>query len=98
MGAEFEKTYLRLEVDPNMVLAKKVSARDLFKRIMKSQLETGMPYLFFKDTVNQANPNKHDGMIGSGNLCQESSPTLNLQKFKKNTSKATKSSEKSKPD
>lgn len=39
---------------------------------MKSQIETGMPYLFFKDTVNRANPNNHDGYIGSGNLCQES--------------------------
>ena len=39
---------------------------------MKSQIETGMPYLFFKDTVNSLNPNSHDGMIGSGNLCQES--------------------------
>lgn len=39
---------------------------------MKSQIETGMPYLFFKDTVNKANPNNHDGYIGSGNLCQES--------------------------
>ena len=82
-GAEFEKTYLRLEVDPNMVLAKKVSARDLFKRIMKSQLETGMPYLFFKDTVNQANPNKHDGMIGSGNLCQESFSNFKPSKIQK---------------
>lgn len=71
-GEQFEELYKRLEQDPNLFLAKKVSARDLFKRIMKSQLETGMPYLFFKDTVNRMNPNKHDGMIGSGNLCQES--------------------------
>ena len=46
--------------------------KKLFKKIMKTQIETGMPYLFFKDTVNGMNPNKHDGMIGSGNLCQES--------------------------
>lgn len=71
-GEHFEEVYQRLEQDTNLTLAKQVSARDLFKRIMKSQLETGMPYLFFKDTVNRMNPNKHDGMIGSGNLCQES--------------------------
>lgn len=53
-------------------LIKQTSARELFKTIMKTQVETGMPYLTFKDAMNRANPNKHDGMIGNGNLCQES--------------------------
>ena len=82
-GEEFEKQYLRFENDPQLRLAKKVEAKDLFKRIMKSQLETGMPYLFFKDTVNQANPNKHDGMIGCGNLCQESFSNFKPSKIRK---------------
>ena len=55
-----------------ITLYKRVSARELFKTIMRSQLETGMPYLWFKDTSNRANPNKHDGYIPGGNLCQES--------------------------
>ncbi len=71
-GDEFEKTYLLLENSEIIEKRKKVSALDVFKQIMKSQVETGMPYLFFKDTVNRANPNSHDGFIGSGNLCQES--------------------------
>ena len=71
-GDEFEKKYKVLEEDKELVLVKKISAKKLFKKIMKTQIETGMPYLFFKDTVNKMNPNKHDGMIGSGNLCQES--------------------------
>jgi len=36
-----------------------VSARDLFKKYLKATVETGMPYAFFRDTVNKANPNKH---------------------------------------
>lgn len=48
-----------------------VPAIDIMKRIMKSQLETGVPYMFYKDTVNRANPNKHAGIIYCSNLCTE---------------------------
>ncbi|PAD72418.1 ribonucleoside-diphosphate reductase subunit alpha [Paenibacillus campinasensis] len=57
-----------------------VPAIDIMKRIMKSQLETGTPYMFYRDTVNRANPNSHRGMIYSSNLCteimQNQSPTV----------------------
>jgi len=53
-------------------LVKRVNATELFKTIMKTQVETGMPYLTFKDAMNRANPNKHCGYIPNGNLCQES--------------------------
>lgn len=39
---------------------------------MRSQIETGMPYIAFKDTLNRYNPNKHDGVIVGTNLCTES--------------------------
>lgn len=48
-----------------------VSAIDIMKRMMISQLETGTPFMFYRDTVNRANPNKHQGMIYSSNLCTE---------------------------
>lgn len=48
-----------------------VPALEIVKRLMKSQLETGTPYMFYRDTVNRANPNKHQGMIYSSNLCTE---------------------------
>ncbi|WP_110930262.1 ribonucleoside-diphosphate reductase subunit alpha [Paenibacillus bouchesdurhonensis] len=55
-------------------------AIDIMKRIMKSQLETGTPYMFYRDTVNRANPNRAHGMIYSSNLCteimQNQSPTV----------------------
>jgi len=48
-----------------------VPAIEIFKRIMISQLETGTPYMFYRDTVNRANQNKHAGMIYCSNLCVE---------------------------
>ncbi len=73
-GQEFEKSYQRVEslTGKTLTLYKVVNAKELFKRIMRSQLETGMPYLAFKDTINRANPNKHLGYIPCVNLCIES--------------------------
>lgn len=55
-------------------------AIDIMKRVMKSQLETGTPYMFYRDTVNRANPNRNHGMVYSSNLCteimQNQSPTV----------------------
>ena len=73
-GESFEKAYQQIEdnLDTEITLYKKVNARELFKLMMRSQVETGMPYLWFKDTSNRANPNQHEGYIPGGNLCQES--------------------------
>jgi ribonucleoside-diphosphate reductase alpha chain len=73
-GEAFEKAYLQIEasLEREITLYKRVNARLLLKQVMRTQLETGMPYLWFKDTVNRANPNQHEGYIPGGNLCQES--------------------------
>lgn len=75
-GSNFENEYMRLVSDIQSGIAKvryvALSAREILKKIMKTQVETGLPYLFFKDTVNKDNANKHDGIIPCGNLCQES--------------------------
>ena len=73
-GTEFEAAYqyIESELGKKITLYKKVDARELFKHIMRSQVETGMPYLAFKDTINRANPNKHEGYIPGVNLCCES--------------------------
>ncbi|KKB33826.1 ribonucleoside-diphosphate reductase subunit alpha [Bacillus thermotolerans] len=59
---------------------KTVPAIEIMKAIMISQLETGTPYMFYRDAVNRANPNKHAGMIYASNLCteicQNMSPTV----------------------
>lgn len=73
-GEEFEKAYRLVEanLDREIFLYKKINARELFKDVMRSRIETGMPYLAFKDTINRDNPNKHDGYIPQVNLCCES--------------------------
>lgn len=48
-----------------------IAALDIMKKIMKSAVETGTPFVFFRDIVNAANPNKHAGMIYASNLCHE---------------------------
>ena len=48
-----------------------VPTLDIMKKIMISAVETGTPFIFFRDTVNRANPNKHLGMIYASNLCHE---------------------------
>ena len=73
-GENFEAAYAQIEAElgHKIKLYKQVDARELFKHIMRSQVETGMPYLAFKDTINRANPNKHEGYIPGVNLCCES--------------------------
>lgn len=58
-------------VDCNELPKQRLKAMDIMKKIMVAQLETGIPYMFYRDTVNRDNPNKHAGMIYSSNLCTE---------------------------
>jgi ribonucleoside-diphosphate reductase alpha chain len=48
-----------------------VPAIEIMKGIMKSQLEAGTPFLFYRDAVNRMNPNAHAGMVYCSNLCTE---------------------------
>lgn len=66
----FTSRYLACENHP-MLSRITVPALEIMKRIMKSAVETGTPFIFFRDTVNRANPNKHAGMIYASNLCHE---------------------------
>ncbi|MGA9287135.1 MAG: ribonucleoside-diphosphate reductase subunit alpha [Anaerobacillus sp.] len=69
-NGHFRHNYMECVNHPDLT-RKRVPAIDIMKRIMKSQLETGTPYMFYRDTVNRANPNKHAGMIYASNLCTE---------------------------
>ncbi|HAV40293.1 MAG TPA: ribonucleoside-diphosphate reductase subunit alpha [Aquificaceae bacterium] len=70
-GEEFEKVYERLERDLPPYAKKEVPAFELWKRLLTVIFETGEPYIFFRDTANRLNPNKHCGMVYSSNLCHE---------------------------
>ena len=69
-GDEFEKRYVEYENDDSIV-KEVTSAKGLWKKILTSYFETGMPFLCFKDNANRANPNNHVGLIRSSNLCTE---------------------------
>ncbi len=66
----FSERYAACVKNPDLK-KKKVPAIDIMKKIMSSAFETGTPFVFYRDTVNKANPNKHQGMIYSSNLCTE---------------------------
>lgn len=70
-GEEFEKVYERLERELPPYAKKEVPAFELWKRLLTVIFETGEPYIFFRDTANRLNPNKHCGMVYSSNLCHE---------------------------
>ncbi|KAJ8477118.1 hypothetical protein OPV22_020845 [Ensete ventricosum] len=68
-GDEFEKLYLKYEAEGK---AKKVvAAQNLWFEILKSQIETGTPYMLFKDTCNRKSNQQNLGTIKSSNLCTE---------------------------
>lgn len=70
-GKDFDVFYEELERDEHLTMKKIVETKELFKKFLKSAVETGMPYVFFRDTVNRLNPNKHAGNIYSTQLCTE---------------------------
>lgn len=70
-GKKFEEFYLELEKDNKLELKKTVKAKEVFVKFLRATVETGMPYVFFRDTVNRLNPNKHAGNIYSTQLCTE---------------------------
>ncbi|EEO7554437.1 ribonucleoside-diphosphate reductase subunit alpha [Listeria monocytogenes] len=80
----FREKYEELVADET-ISKKIVKAIDIMKRIMMSQLETGNPFIFYRDEVNRMNPNKHEGMVYSSNLCteimQNMSPTKMIQEI-----------------
>ena len=68
-GAKFVELYTKYET---LNKGKKtVKARDLWFKILDSQMETGTPYLLYKDAVNEKSNQKNIGTIKSSNLCTE---------------------------
>lgn len=67
IGADFKKLYERYE-DQKMYMSR-VRARDLWAEILRSQIETGTPYMLYKDSCNFRSNQKNLGVIKSSNLC-----------------------------
>lgn len=84
-GEDFEAFYQLIESDERIEFKKTVKAKELFKKFLKTTVETGMPYVFFRDTVNQHNANKHAGSIYSTQLCTEICQNSSPSKFVEET-------------
>ena len=68
-GAEFESLYLRYESEGKAL--KTLRAQDVWFAILEGQIETGSPYMLYKDAVNEKSNQKNLGTIKSSNLCTE---------------------------
>ena len=69
-GEEFEEFYKKLVADKE-ISRRVMPIKDMVRLLIKSWSETGTPFIFNRDLVNKYNPNKHQGMIYSSNLCTE---------------------------
>ncbi|XP_072938619.1 ribonucleoside-diphosphate reductase large subunit [Epargyreus clarus] len=68
-GEEFEKLYEQYEQENRFV--KKVKAQDLWKAIIEAQVETGTPFMLYKDACNRKSNQQNLGTIKCSNLCTE---------------------------
>ncbi len=66
---EFEELYAKYEAEGKG--RKKIRARELWEKILESQIETGTPYMLYKDAANRKSNQKNLGTIRSSNLCTE---------------------------
>ena len=68
-GEKFEELYLKYEKEGRYM--KQVRAMELWNKIIECQIQSGMPYLLFKDHANNKSNQKNLGTIRSSNLCAE---------------------------
>ena len=68
-GAEFEALYTRYEQEGKA--KKTIQARELWNAVLESQIETGTPYVLYKDAANAKSNQKNLGTIRCSNLCTE---------------------------
>lgn len=81
-GSEWEYVYNQcVQAYKNGILkvVEEVGAKELWKKVMRVQFETGMPYITWIDELNRHNPNKHEGMIPCFNLCTESTSVVTAE-------------------
>ncbi|MCA6078221.1 ribonucleoside-diphosphate reductase subunit alpha [Fulvivirga sedimenti] len=68
-GEDFERLYTKYEKEGRF--RKQVKAQDLWFEILEAQIETGTPYMLYKDAANKKSNQKNLGTIKSSNLCTE---------------------------
>ncbi|MFQ7319070.1 MAG: ribonucleoside-diphosphate reductase subunit alpha [Massilimicrobiota timonensis] len=79
-GQEWEQRYDECVQDPR--ISKRVmSVKEVVRLIIRSLVETGTPFAFNRDEVNEMNPNHHQGMIYCSNLCTEIAQNMKAMTF-----------------
>jgi len=58
-------------VNDSRIQKRIIPIKDIIRLVLKSAVETGTPFTFNRDIVNEANPNSHSGIIYCSNLCTE---------------------------
>jgi ribonucleoside-diphosphate reductase alpha chain len=68
-GKDFEELYLKYESEGRG--KRVVKAREVWNKVLESQIETGTPYILYKDSINEKSNQANIGIIRSSNLCAE---------------------------
>ena len=76
-GSEFNKLYEKYESESKG--KKIVKARELWNKILESQVETGTPYILYKDAINEKTNQSNIGIIRSSNLCLDGNTIVNCK-------------------
>ncbi|WP_394526477.1 ribonucleoside-diphosphate reductase subunit alpha [Lacrimispora sp. JR3] len=69
-GTQWEERYFDC-VSDDRIEKRTIPIKDIIRLVLKSAVETGTPFAFNRDIVNEANPNNHSGIIYCSNLCTE---------------------------
>ena len=80
-GDDFRKMYL--DYESKGYGKKTVKARDVWNKILESQVETGTPYILYKDSINEKSNQSNIGVIKSSNLCAEIVEATGVTKVQK---------------
>jgi ribonucleoside-diphosphate reductase alpha chain len=76
-GEEFRTLYEKYESEGKY--KKRVKAREVWQKIVESQIETGTPYMLYKDSINEKSNQSNIGIIRSSNLCLDGNTKVNVR-------------------
>ena len=80
-GEEFKSLYLKYEQEGRV--KRTVKAREVWNKILESQIETGTPYILYKDSINEKSNQSNIGIVRSSNLCAEIVEATGVTKVQK---------------
>ena len=80
-GKEFRDLYIGYESEGRF--KRVIKAREVWNKILESQIETGTPYILYKDSINEKSNQSNIGVVRSSNLCAEIVETSGITKVQK---------------